>query len=90
MICARAGDDVDHGTAVAAILGGELRLQVEFLDGVDRQERSGSSADAGLVQRGVVEERIVVVGAVEGVVIGAVAIAVDVELSESTLRAGNA
>src|ERR1700693_1560311 len=37
MIRPRLGDDVDHRTAVAAILGAELGLQVEFLDRVNRQ-----------------------------------------------------
>ena len=90
MIRPRLGDDVDHRAAVASVFGAELRLQVEFLDRVNRQNRSRSSADAGLVESGIVEKRIVVVGAVERVVVGAVAAAVNRELSKSALDRGHA
>lgn len=65
-------------------------MQVEFLNRIERQERCGSPGNADLVERGVVEERIVVVRAVERVVIRAVAIAVDVELAGAFFRTGNA
>ena len=86
MVRARAGDDIDHRTAVATVFCGELRLQVEFLDRVDGEKRCGSAADSCLVQRRVVEEGIVVVGAIERVVVGTVAVAIDVELPEPALR----
>ena len=90
MIRAGAGDDVDHRAPIASIFGAELGLQVEFLDGVDRQQRSRGAADPGLVESGIVEEGIVVVGAIERVIVGAVAVAVDVELSKPELGAGDA
>ena len=86
----RSGDDVHHRAAVASVLGAELRLQIEFLNRVDGQHRSRRPADAGLVERGVVEERIVVVGTVERVVVGTVAAAVDGELPEAALDARHA
>src|SRR5438445_3223141 len=87
---AGSGHNVDHRTAVSAIFRAKLRLQVELLDGINGQQRGGSAADSHLIQSRVVEERIVVVGTVEGVVVGTIAVSVDVELSETTLRAGNA
>ena len=90
LIGARARDDVDDRAAISSVLGAELRLQVELLNGVERQQCSGRAGDAHLVQRGIIEERIVVVGAVEIVVVGTIAIAADVELAKTLFRAGHA
>src|SRR3989442_13669092 len=66
----------------------ELRLKIKFLDGIHRQQGCRRPADTYLVQRGVVEVGIVVVGAVHAVIVGAVAVAVDVELAKTELGAG--
>ncbi len=90
LIGPRLGHNIDHRAAVPAILRAKLRLQVELLDGRDRQKRSWGSPDSCLIQSRVIEERIVVVSAVEGVVVRTIAIAVDVELSEAALSTSDA
>src|SRR5208282_2018572 len=90
LVGAGLGDDVDDGAAVAAVFGGELRLQIEFLNGLNREQRGRRAANAGLVERRIIEERVVVVGAIEGVVVRTVAVAIDGELPESALDGGNA
>ena len=90
LVAAALGDDVDRRAAVASVLRRRLRLQIELLDGVNRQQAGRCSGNAHLVQRRVVEEGIVVVRAVQQVVVAAVAVAVDVELAEALLSAGHA
>ncbi len=70
--------------------GAKLRLQVEFLDRINRQQRRRCASDPSLVERGVIEERIVVVGAVHGVVVRPIPVAVDRELPKPALDRGHA
>ncbi len=90
IVGAGSRDDIHDGTRVAAIFSAELRLQVEFLNPVERQKRCRGTRNAHLVERGIVEERIVVVRAVQRVVVRTVAIPVDIELAEAFFGTGNA
>src|SRR5437667_2753642 len=89
VVGAGSGDDIDHRASVAAVFGTKLRLEIELLDGINGEKRCGSAADSNLIERGIIEEGIVVVGAIQGVVVGPVAVAVDRELPESALYRGH-
>jgi hypothetical protein len=85
----RAGlrDDVHGAAAIASVFGGKLRLQIEFLDCVDGKKGGRSTGNSHLVERRIVEPRVVVVRPVKHVIVRTVAIPVDIELSETLLSA---
>jgi hypothetical protein len=45
-----AGNDVDHRAAISSVFRTKLRLQIEFLDGVDGQQRRRGASNSDLVQ----------------------------------------
>ena len=65
-------------------------MEIKLLDGINGQNGRRSAADPDLIERGVVEERVVIVGAVERIVVGPIAVTVDRELPESALDRGYA
>ncbi len=76
------GDDVDHGAAVAAILGLHIGDNAQFGNGVERENGCRVAEDARFIDGRIVAETIVHVGAVEQEIVGAAAGAVHREGSE--------
>ena len=68
-VAAGLGQDVNDRTAIAAVLGSKVRLQIEFLYRIDRQQRRRRAPNPRLIEGGVIEEGIVVVGAINRVIV---------------------
>lgn len=87
-IGATLGDDIDGGAGTAAELGLRTAGDRNFREGVNRKNGGGAAPDAGLIDRGQIAVAIVHVGAVEQVIVGAAAIAVEAEQSIGAGRFG--
>ena len=79
LIGAALGDDVYGGTGAAAELGLRVAGDGDLGQRVDGKNGSGGAPDARLVYRRQIAVAIVHVGAVEQIVIGAAAVAVEAE-----------
>ena len=82
VIGARPGDDVDDGAGVAAVFGLGAGEHRELGHGIDGKHGGGGAENAGLVDGRQVPIPVVHVGAVEQIVVGAAAVAVDAEEAE--------
>ena len=80
------GHDVDHSTAVASVLGFEVREHAQLGDGIDRQNSRRIAEHSGLVNCRIVAEAVVHVGAVEQIVVRTAARTVHRESSERARR----
>ena len=86
LVGAGLGDDVDRRAGAAAKLGLRTAGDRNLGQRIDRKDRDGTAPHAGLVDRRQVAIAVVHVGAVEQVVVGAAAIAVQAEQSIGTRR----